>query len=144
MYAPVSRNVFWIYGALQINIIIIIICLKAVWTRLPPSPDACLELVICTCKSKCRTTQRKCFNKNLNWTYACRCDGADCCNAAGHAIPHIALDSRLDTSLRCIDYAYVNIRVKRPSVQHYSKVKTMFREKITFMFHYTMYYTLAL
>ena len=32
-------------------------CLKAVWTRLPPIPDACLELVTCGCKSKCRTVR---------------------------------------------------------------------------------------
>ena len=33
MYAPLSRNVFWIYGALQIKIIIIII-IKTLLQRL--------------------------------------------------------------------------------------------------------------
>ena len=40
-------------------------CLKAVWTRLPPIPDACLELVTCGCKSKCRTVRWSCFRKDL-------------------------------------------------------------------------------
>lgn len=58
-------------------------CLKVVWTRLPPIPDACLELVTCGCKSKCRTVQCTCFRKNLKCTYACGCDAIDCCNPAG-------------------------------------------------------------
>lgn len=58
-------------------------CLKAVWTRLHPIPDACLELVTYGCKSKCRTARCTCFKKNLNCTYACGCDGMDCCNPAG-------------------------------------------------------------
>ena len=58
-------------------------CLKAVWTRLPPIPDACLELVTCGCNAKCRTARCSCFKTNLNWTYACGCDGVDCCNSAG-------------------------------------------------------------
>ena len=112
-------------------------CLKAVRTRLPPIPDACVELVICRLKSKCRMAQRKCFKKNLNWTYACGCDGVHCCNPAGqytrvqvNVTCHspIALNCRLDTSLRCIHNAYENIRVKRPSVQYYFKMKTVFRK----------------
>ena len=58
-------------------------CLKAVWTRLPPIPDACLELVTCGCKVKCRTARCGCFKTNLSCTYACGCDGVDCCNPAG-------------------------------------------------------------
>ena len=58
-------------------------CLKAVWTRLPPIPDACLELVTCGCKAKCRTARCSCFKTNLSCTYVCGCDGVDCCNPAG-------------------------------------------------------------
>ena len=58
-------------------------CLKAVWTRLPPIPDACLDLVTCGCKAKCRTARCSCFKTNLSCTYACGVDGVDCCNPAG-------------------------------------------------------------
>jgi len=58
-------------------------CLKAVWTGLPPIPDACLELVTCGCKAKCRTARCSCFKTNLSCTYASGCDGVDCCNPAG-------------------------------------------------------------
>ena len=37
--------------------------IEAVWTRLPPIPDACLELVTCGCKLKCRIAQCTCFKK---------------------------------------------------------------------------------
>ena len=58
-------------------------CLEAVWTRLPPIPDACLELVSCGCKSKCKTGRCSCFRKDLKCTYACGCDAIDCSNPAG-------------------------------------------------------------
>ena len=58
-------------------------CLNPVWTRLPPIPDACLELVTCGCKAKCRTARCSCFKTNLSCRYACGCDGVDCCNPAG-------------------------------------------------------------
>ena len=58
-------------------------CLEAVWTRLPPIPDACLELVSCSCKSKCKTGRCSCFRKDLKCTYACGCDAIDCSNPAG-------------------------------------------------------------
>ena len=58
-------------------------CLKAVWTRYPALPGACLELVTCGCKAKCRTDRCRCFKTYLNCTYACGYDGVDCCNPAG-------------------------------------------------------------
>jgi len=58
-------------------------CLKAVWTRLPPIPKACLELVACGCKSKCRTARCTCFRENFRCTFACGCDAIDCCNPTG-------------------------------------------------------------
>ena len=58
-------------------------CLKAVWTRLPPFPDPCLELVTWGCNAKCRTARCSCFKRNLSCTYACGCDGVDCCNPDG-------------------------------------------------------------
>ena len=58
-------------------------CLKAVWTRLPPIPDACLELVTCGCKSKCRTVRCSCFRKDIKCYYACSCDAIECSNPAG-------------------------------------------------------------
>jgi hypothetical protein len=57
-------------------------CLRAVWTRLPPVPDGCLQLVTCGCKSKCRTARCTCYLKNLQCISACGCDAIDCCNPA--------------------------------------------------------------
>ena len=58
-------------------------CLKAVWTRQPPIPDACLELVKCGCKSKCRTVRCSCFRKDIKCSYACSRDAIECSNPAG-------------------------------------------------------------
>ena len=58
-------------------------CLKAVWTRLSPIPDSCLELVTCGCKSKCRTIRCSCFRKDIKCSYACSCDAIECSNPAG-------------------------------------------------------------
>ena len=49
----------------------------------PPIPDACLELVTCGCKSKCKTAGSSCFRKNLKCTSACGCELIHCCNPAG-------------------------------------------------------------
>jgi hypothetical protein len=57
--------------------------LTAVWTRLPAIPDACVELVTCGCKSKCKTARCSCFKKNMQCTAACGCDVVGCCNPAG-------------------------------------------------------------
>ena len=59
------------------------VCLNAVWTRLPPIPDACLELVTCGCKSKCRTVRCSCFRKDIKCSYTCSCDAIECSNPAG-------------------------------------------------------------
>ena len=58
-------------------------CLKAVWTRLSPIPDSCLELVTCGCKSKCRKIRCSCFRKDIKCSYACSCDAIECSNPAG-------------------------------------------------------------
>ena len=60
--------------------------LEAVWTRPAAIPDACLELVTCRCKSKCRTARCTCFKKDFRCTFACRCDTIDCSNQAGQYI----------------------------------------------------------
>ncbi len=57
--------------------------LKAVWTRLPPIPEARLELVACGCQTKCRTPRCICCKKDLTCTTACGCDMVDCCNLGG-------------------------------------------------------------
>ena len=57
--------------------------LKAVWTRLPPIPIACLELVTCGFKSKCRTVRCYCFSNDIKCSYACSCDAIECSNPAG-------------------------------------------------------------
>ena len=58
-------------------------CLKAVWTRLPPIPDACLERLACGCKSKCRTVRYSCFKKDIKCYYVCSCDAIECSNPVG-------------------------------------------------------------
>jgi len=55
-------------------------CLKPQWTRLPPVPLSCLELVTCSCKTKCNTARCTCFKNNMKCTNACGCDSIDCCN----------------------------------------------------------------
>jgi len=55
-------------------------CLVPIWTRLPPIPDACLQLMTCGCKSKCQTARCTCFKKELKCTSACGCDAGECCN----------------------------------------------------------------
>ena len=57
--------------------------IQAVWSRLPPIPDVCLELVTCGCKSKCKTAGCSCFRKNLKCTSACGCEAIHCCSPAG-------------------------------------------------------------
>ena len=54
--------------------------LHPVWTTLPPIPKACLELVTCSCKTKCSTARCTCFKANFRCTYACGCCATDCCN----------------------------------------------------------------
>ena len=58
-------------------------CLKTVWTRLLAILDACLELVPCGYKAKCRKARCNCFKTDLHCMYACGCDGVDCCSSAG-------------------------------------------------------------
>ena len=55
--------------------------LDIVWSRLPPVPSACIELISCGCGSKCRTTSCSCFKSNQTCTPACACYAVDCCNA---------------------------------------------------------------
>jgi hypothetical protein len=55
-------------------------CLKPQWTRLPPVPLYCLELLTCSCKKKCKTAKCTCFKNYLKCTNACGCNSIDCCN----------------------------------------------------------------
>ena len=57
--------------------------LEVVWTRLPVLPEACIELVTCGCKSKCKTAQCKCLKSGQRCITACKCDAEDCKNPAG-------------------------------------------------------------
>ena len=45
-----------------------------VWTKLPPAPDACSELVKCGCRKGCNK-QCKCKKANFACTSLCRCAG---------------------------------------------------------------------
>ena len=51
------------------------------WTRLSPVPLSCLELVTCSCKTKCKKAGCTRFKTNLKCTNACDCcESVDCCN----------------------------------------------------------------
>jgi hypothetical protein len=47
--------------------------LQPILMTLSPIPQACLELVSCSCKTKCRTMRCKCRKSNLVCTAACGC-----------------------------------------------------------------------
>ena len=53
-------------------------CIKIVWTRLPPVPQACIELICCGCKTKCRSAGCMCEKKKC--ILACNCNSEGCCN----------------------------------------------------------------
>jgi hypothetical protein len=59
--------------------------MKPVWTRLPAVPAACLELMTCGCKSKCRTARCRCFKISLQCTSACECNAVNCCNPVSYS-----------------------------------------------------------
>lgn len=54
--------------------------LCVVWTHLPPIPQACVELVACGCKTKCRTMACSCLKKEQVCTPACTCNAEQCRN----------------------------------------------------------------
>jgi hypothetical protein len=57
--------------------------LEVVWSRLPSIPDACIELVTCGCKSKCKTASCRCSKGGQRCIPACKCNAEDCRNPAG-------------------------------------------------------------
>ena len=57
--------------------------LEPVWSRLPPVPMACLELVSCGCRTKCRTAACRCAKSGQICIHACGCNAEECCNPAG-------------------------------------------------------------
>ena len=64
-------------------------CLEIVWTRLLPIPVACIELVTCGCKLKCKTARCSCFKGSMQCANACDCDAINCSNPAGQIFDHI-------------------------------------------------------
>jgi len=56
--------------------------LAVVWITLPAVPVACLELMTCGCKTKCRTAACKCHKSRQMCIPACRCESEGCCNPA--------------------------------------------------------------
>lgn len=69
--------------------------LSIVWTRLPAVPDACLQLVMYGCKSKCNTSRCSCFKKAVKCMPASGCDAVNCRNPVGQEIinsmPYVGL-----------------------------------------------------
>ena len=57
--------------------------LEVVWKTLPPVPRACIELITCGCKSKCKTAACKCASTDQVCTPACGCNAEECRNPAG-------------------------------------------------------------
>ena len=57
--------------------------IEIVWTLLPSVPSACLELISCGCKTKCRTAACKCYKAKQICLPACTCNAEDCCNPFG-------------------------------------------------------------
>ena len=57
--------------------------LQVVWSNLPSIPDACVELVTCGCKSKCKTASCKCCKNVQRCIPACTCSAVNCRNPAG-------------------------------------------------------------
>ncbi|XP_071479491.1 uncharacterized protein [Diadema antillarum] len=56
--------------------------LVPIFTSIPPIPVSCLELVSCSCKSKCSTARCSCFKNDFKCTFACACEAINCCNPA--------------------------------------------------------------
>jgi len=50
------------------------------WTRKPPVPRACAQLVSCGCKTKCSTARCKCFQSGQTCMFECSCEAKDCSN----------------------------------------------------------------
>ena len=57
--------------------------LHMVWSGLPPVPEACIELVACRCKTKCKMTSCKCYQLGQICIPACGCDAENCLNPTG-------------------------------------------------------------
>lgn len=57
--------------------------LSPVWMRLPSVPTACLQLVTCGCKTKCRTARCKCYRSGQLCMFECACDATGCSNPTG-------------------------------------------------------------
>ena len=53
------------------------------WSTLPSVPSACIELVACGCKTKCKTASCKCSKTGQVCIPACSCNAENCCNPAG-------------------------------------------------------------
>ena len=53
------------------------------WSRIPAVPKACIELVVCGCKTKCKLASCKCNRSGQVCTPACGCEAQNCCNPTG-------------------------------------------------------------
>ena len=57
--------------------------LEIIWTTLPSVPNACMELVSCMCKAKCKTARCQCARNKLRCMPACGCNAEECRNPEG-------------------------------------------------------------
>jgi hypothetical protein len=53
---------------------------EIVWLRQPAVPTACIELISCGCKTKCKTAACRCSKTGQICTTACACDSENCSN----------------------------------------------------------------
>ena len=54
--------------------------LAVAWSTLPTVPKVCLELIVCGCLTKYKSSACKCSNTHQICTPACGCNAENCCN----------------------------------------------------------------
>ena len=52
--------------------------LAIMWKTLTSIPESCIQLIVCGCKTKCKSANCKCVKLNQKCIAACGCDGIDC------------------------------------------------------------------
>ena len=94
--------------------------LSICWTRIPAVPVACLELITCGCKTKCKTAACKCVKSNQKCIPACGCDADGCRNPnmIGDNEVHICWNSII------IAYFYCLLSLWESSLRHYSVMES--------------------
>ena len=62
-------------------------------TKLPPAPEALIQLVKCTCtKERCSTNRCQCRKAGLNCTDLCICSDGEACNNVCSDDDHLETD----------------------------------------------------